>query len=248
LTNIHFRQLHDPTSKTFSYLIGCVETSRAVMIDPVIGQVPLYLGILRELGLGLDWVLETHLHGEHISAADTLRECTCARVAASQQAGIEEVDRQLIDRDTLRIGLLDIDVLATPGHTPGCLTYRWADRLFTGDSLLIGGCGRVGEPGGDGAALFDSVTRRLFCLADETLVYPGHCLCGRRVSCIGEERERNPCFHGVSRDGFVSALASEANELPVATPSAIAANRRCGRITETESEDRHLGVGEGFFS
>jgi sulfur dioxygenase len=245
LANIHFRQLHDPASETFSYLIGCGETARAVLIDPVIGQVPLYLGVLRELRLSLDWVLETHLHGDHVSAADTLRECTCARVAASQQAGIDEVDRQLADRDTFRVGLLDIDVMATPGHTPGCLTYRWADRLFTGDSLLIGGSGRISEPGSNGVALYDSVTRRLFCLADETLVYPGHCLNKRRVSCIGEERERNPFFHGISRDRFVAIRSGEPDQLPATRQSALEANRRCGRTIETEKANQ-VGVADQF--
>jgi glyoxylase-like metal-dependent hydrolase (beta-lactamase superfamily II) len=245
LANIHFRQIHDAASETFSYLIGCGETARAVLIDPVVGQVPLYLGVLRELGLSLDWVLETHLHSDHISAADTLRERTCARVAASQQAGIGDIDRQLADGDTFRIGLLGIDVIATPGHTPGCLTYRWADRLFTGDCLLIGGCGHISEPRSNGVALFDSVTRRLFGLADETLVYPGHRLCERRVSCIGEERERNPFFHGISRDRFIAVRMGEPEQLPAATSWAIEANRRCGRVIETEKANQ-LGAGEQF--
>lgn len=248
MASIHFRQFHDPATETFSYLVGCGETARAVLIDPVVSQVPLYLGVLGELGLSLDWVLETHLHSDHISAADALRERTHAYIAAGRQAGIEAVDRPLADGDVLRVGLLCIDVIATPGHTPGCLTYRWADRLFTGDGLLIGGCGRISEPGGNGVALYDSVTRRLFCHADETLVYPGHCLCGRRVSCIGEERERNPFFHGVSRDRFVAVRASEPDPLPVATRAAIEANRRCGRIPETEKADRQSGVGERLFS
>lgn len=248
MARVHFRQFHDSSTGTFSYLLGCGETARAVLIDPVVGQVPLYLGVLGELGLSLDWVLETHLHSDHISAADVLRERTRTYIAAGRQAGIETIDRPLADGDSVRVGLLCIDTIATPGHTPGCLTYRWGDRLFTGDGLLIGGCGRVSEPGGNGAALYDSVTRRLFCLADETLVYPGHCSCGRRVSCIGEERECNPYFHGVSRDGFVAARAGEPDQLPVATSSAIEANRRCGRVTETEKADRRLGVGERFFS
>ena len=204
----YFRQFRDSATETFSYLIGCGAQSRALLIDPVANQVPLYLGVLKELALTLDWVLETHLHSDHFSGANELRECTGARIAASRQSGIEGVDKLLADGDAIVLGMQSVDVVATPGHTPGCVTYRWEDRLFTGDSLLIGGCGDLDEPRANGVALYDSVTRRLLCLPDETLVYPGHCLTGRRVSCIGEERERNPFFHGVSRDRFVAVRSN----------------------------------------
>lgn len=240
----HFRQFRDSATETFSYLLGCGGTSRALLIDPVATQVPLYLGVLNELGLSLDWILETHLHSDHLSGADSLRECTGARIAASRQSGIDVVDRLLTDGDTLVLGMQTIVVIATPGHTPGCLTYCWEDRLFTGDSLLIGGCGDLDEPRANGVTLYDSVTRRLLSLPDEALVYPGHCLHGRRVSCIGEERERNPYFHGVSRDRFVAVRAGESDQFPVARQSAIEANRRGGRIPETEKAS-FAELGEG---
>lgn len=209
MEKLHFRQFRDPATETFSYLAGCGATSRALIIDPVATQVTLYLGVLKELGLRLEWLLETHLHSDHVSGADTLRESTGARLAASRQSGVEAVDRLLGDGDTVVLGRQTITAIATPGHTPGCLTYCWEDRLFTGDSLLIGGCGDLEAPRANGVALYDSVTRRLLSLPDETLVYPGHCLGGRRVSCIGEERERNPYFHGISRDRFVAVRTSE---------------------------------------
>jgi glyoxylase-like metal-dependent hydrolase (beta-lactamase superfamily II) len=209
LANVHFRQFRDPATETFSYLVACGATSRALVIDPVAAHAALHLGVLKELGLTLDWVLETHQHSDHVSGADALKESTGARIAASRQAGIERVDRLLADGDTLVLGRQTITVIATPGHTPGCLTYCWNDRLFTGDSLLIGGCGDLEAPRANGVALYDSVTRRLLSLPDETLVYPGHCLGGRRVSSIGEERERNPFFHGVSRDRFVAVRTNE---------------------------------------
>jgi glyoxylase-like metal-dependent hydrolase (beta-lactamase superfamily II) len=162
----HFRQFRDPATETFSYLIGCCRTGQAAIIDPVISHVPLYLGVLKELDLQLTWIFETHLHADHISAADSLREWTGARVAVGGRAGISCADSLVDDTDTLTIGALTLDVVATPGHTAGCVTYRWADRLFTGDSLLIGGCGAINEPGSSGLTLFDSVTRRLFCLDD----------------------------------------------------------------------------------
>jgi glyoxylase-like metal-dependent hydrolase (beta-lactamase superfamily II) len=208
LATRHFRQFRDSTTGTFTYLVGCGATSRALVIDPVASQTLLYLGVLRELRLSLGWVLETHRHSDHPSGAEALREATGARIAAGRQSGIESADRLLADGDVLELGMETLTVIATPGHTPGCLTYCWDDRLFTGDSLLIGGCGDLEAPHANGVVLYDSVTRRLLGFPDETLVYPGHCLGGRRVSCIGEERERNPYFHGISRDRFVAVRTS----------------------------------------
>lgn len=229
----HFRQLRDEATGAFSYLIGCARTGAALLIDPVVSQTPLYLGMIAELGLRLEWVLETHLHADHITAADSLREWTQARIAVGSRAGIHAADRLLEEGDEIGCGELRLRVLATPGHTPGCLSFLCKDRLFSGDSLLIGACGRVDEPGSDGARLYDSVVRRLFTLADETLVYPGHCLAGRRVSCIGEERETNPLFLDMSRDSFAMLKTSEA--LPMIQPLALEANRHCGRLLKTDA-------------
>lgn len=224
----HFRQLRDEATGAFSYLIGCERSGATLIIDPIVSQTPLYLGILGELNLRLEWVLETHLHSDHITAADSLRAWASARIVVGARSGIRTANRLLADGDTINCGDISLTALDTPGHTPGCLSFQWGDRLFTGDSLLIGGCGRTDEPGSDGAQLFDSVTRRLFALPDETLVYPGHCLAGRRISSIGEERERNPLFHGTSRDSFATLKVN--NELPNILPIALEANRHCGRL------------------
>lgn len=230
---MHFRQLRDEATGAYSYLLGCEEMGAALVIDAVVNQTPLYLSLLDELGLRLEWVLETHLHADHISAADSLREWTSARIAVGARAGIRGADRMLNDGEVVACGTLALTTLATPGHTPGCISFHCRDRLFTGDCLLIGGCGRTDEPGSDGACLFDSVVRRLFGFPDETLVYPGHCLFGRRVSSIGEERENNPHFHGVSRDSFASATIDEG--LPGILPIALEANRHCGRLIRSQA-------------
>ena len=229
-----FRQFCDVTTNAFSYLFGCERKGEAILLDPVVSNVSLYLGLLDELGLKLAWVLETHLHAEHITAADTLRERVGAKVAVGRKAGIDAADRLLDHGEEIVVGDLALQVLDTPGHTPGCISFRWQERVFTGDSLLIGGCGRIDEPGGNGAQLFDSVTRQLLSLPDETIVYPGHRQGGRWVSCVGEERQNNPLFHGTSRDSFV-ALISEMHEPLSALMSAVrAANRRCGRMTAAD--------------
>jgi len=199
-----FRQLHDASSGAFSYLLGGDASRAALVIDPVREQAALMLGMLDELGLDLLWVVETHLHADRVTAADALRAATSARVAVGRHTGIAAADRLLDDGEEIACGEERLRVIATPGHTRGCLSFLWQDRVFTGDCLLIGACGSTDEPGGDAATLYDSVTRRLFALPDETLIYPGRCLAGRRVSCIGEERQNNPLFHGVSRDSFVA--------------------------------------------
>lgn len=229
----HFRQLRDESTGAFSYLIGCAHTGKALLIDPVVNQTPLYLGMIAELGLRLEWVLETHLHADHFTAADSLREWTHARIAVGVHSGIRTADHLLDDGDEIICGDLHLRVLATPGHTPGCISFLWEDRLFSGDSLLIGACGRVDEPGSDGARLYDSVVRRLFMLAEETLVYPGHGLGRRRISCIGEERETNPLFTNTSRDRF--AMRKTDRALPAIQPLALEANRHCGRLLKPDA-------------
>lgn len=233
ITSQNFRQLRDEATGAYSYLLGCRETGSALVIDPVVNQTPLYLGMLGELGLRLEWVLETHLHADHISAADSLREWTGARIVVGSGSGIRDADRQLVDGEWIACGKLELQALATPGHTPGCFSFYWRDRIFTGDCLLIGSCGRTDEPGSDSAQLFDSVIRRLFSYPDETLVYPGHCLSGRRVSSIGEERENNPYFVGVSRDSFASLKSEE--DLPGILLIALEANRHCGRLVRAQA-------------
>lgn len=222
------RQFADRSTGALSYLLGCGESHEAIMIDPVADDLLLYLGVLGELSLNLTYVLETHIHADHVTAAAALRDATGACVGVPRVAGVRGANLQLEGGDHLTAGALDLEIIATPGHTAHCLTYRWQDRLFTGDSLLIGGAGSTGEPGGDAGRLYDSVTHFLLPLADETLIYPAHDHQGRRVGCIGEERRQNPAFAGVSRDEFVSRCAHGAQPSLPQQAACIAANLRCG--------------------
>lgn len=221
------RQFADRDSGTLSYLLACLRTRQAVFIDPVLAHVTLYLGVLDELGLSLTYTLDTHIHADHATAAAALRDATGSRIAVPRRSGARGCNLVLDDGDCLAAGGITLVAMHTPGHTPHCLTYRWRDRLFTGDSLHIGGAGSTGEPGGDPGRLYDSVTRLLLPLADETLVYPGHDSQGRRVGCIGEERRQNPLFAGVSRDEFISRR-SDGEAVPAGMDEHIAANLRCG--------------------
>ena len=139
------------------------------------------------------------------------------------------------DGDTIVFGNQVIRVIPTPGHTPGCVTYHWRDRLFTGDSLLIGGCGRTDFQGGSASKLYDSITERLFVMPDETLVYPGHDYHGARVSCIGQEKNTNLRLAGRSRQEFIELMGNLSLPRPTMMDDALPANLRCGKSLSTDA-------------
>jgi glyoxylase-like metal-dependent hydrolase (beta-lactamase superfamily II) len=199
----YFRQIPDARSGSFAYLLADMDQREAVLIDPVDEQTTLYLALLDELQVRLTHLLLTHTHHPLTLAIKTLRRDTGACLALGAQCGIGEADRLLYEGETLVFGNELLRVLPTPGHTRGCISYLWRDRVFTGDTLLIGDCGSSNADEGDPGMLFDSLTRRLLTLPDETLIYPAHDFSGRRVSCIGEAREKNPRLTGISRDEFI---------------------------------------------
>ena len=202
-----FRQLHEAHRRTFSYLLADPGTGAAVAVDPVPDGIALpLLGLVDELGLQLAYLLCTHLHEGEQRALESLKARSGARLAASDRVPIA-VDVPLRQGDRLTFGDEVIQVIGTPGHTRGCLSYLWRDRVFTGDALLIRGCGRTDLPDGDAGQLFDSVTR-LLLLPGDTLLFPGHETDGRTVSTIAEEREHNPCIAGRSRDEFITFKGS----------------------------------------
>jgi sulfur dioxygenase len=229
---ILFHQFFDPTSSTLSYLLADPLTGDAVIIDSVKEHVGAYITFLQEQELQLAWILETHIHADHITGAAGLCELTGARSAIGAGGGVGCADRLLSDGDTIIFGNELIRVIPTPGHTPSCVTYHWRDRLFTGDALMIGGCGRTDFQGGDAGTLYDSITERLFVLPDETLVYPGHDYRGARVSCIGQEKTSNPRLSGRSRDEFIELMAKLDLPRPHMIDEALSANLRCGHVGE----------------
>jgi sulfur dioxygenase len=203
-----FRQIADPRSSGYAYLLGDLARQTAVVVDPAPGQVPLLLGVLRELDLRVVYVVLTHAHDDAPAAA-ALAAATGARVAAGRLCPAPAVGVHLAHNETLCFGEETLRCLETPGHTPGCVSWQWRDRVFTGDTLLIGDC----SPACETSALYDSIMNRLLSLPDETLVYPAHDFARRRVSCIAEERERNPALAGVSRDEFIARQTARASEI-----------------------------------
>jgi len=205
---VFFKQLFDPVSSTCTYLIADDLTHEAVMIDPVLEQVERDLRLLREHGLRLKYTLDTHVHADHVTAALTLKQATGAQTCVARDCNAQGYDRCLADGDVILFGHEEIVVIATPGHTPGSVSYLWRDRVFTGDTLLIGGCGRTDFQNGSAAALYGSITEKLFKLDEQTLVYPGHDYKGRRVSSIGEEKRFNARIAGKSREEFLEIMAN----------------------------------------
>jgi glyoxylase-like metal-dependent hydrolase (beta-lactamase superfamily II) len=226
---MYFRQLFDQSSSTYTYLLGDAVTHEAVIIDPVKGHNDLYLSLLNEQKFSLKYILETHVHADHITGASVLRAATGALTAISAQAGTSCADVQLSDGDVLAFGTEQIKVLATPGHTVGCMSYLWRDRVFTGDALLIGGCGRTDFQGGDAGTLYNSISRQIWPLADETLIYPGHDYHHKHVSSVAQERETNSRLSGKSRDEFVATMNQLDLPMPRLISVAVPANLQCGK-------------------
>ncbi len=226
---MYFRQLFDEFSSTYTYLLGDMATREAVLIDPVQAHNDMYLSLLNEQDLKLKYILETHVHADHITGASALRAATGAQAAISAEAGASCADIQLESYDVLIFGNEQIKVLATPGHTAGCISYLWRDRVFTGDALLIGGCGRTDFQGGDAGTLYDSITRQIWPLADETLIYPGHDYHHKHVSSVAQERETNPRLSGKSRDEFIAIMNNLELPMPKLIAVAVPVNRECGK-------------------
>jgi glyoxylase-like metal-dependent hydrolase (beta-lactamase superfamily II) len=222
------RQLYDPESSTYSYLVADVAGKQAVLIDPVREALARDLALVRELGLDLTYVLETHVHADHVTSAGKLAEITGATTAASP-LGAECAATRLRHGDVLKLGKLEIKALATPGHTKDSLSFLIEDNVFTGDALLVRGTGRTDFQGGDAGELYDSITKTLFSLPDSTKVWPGHDYRGHTQSTIGEERAHNPRLAGTARDDFVRIMSDLRLAPPTKIHEAVPANLACGR-------------------
>ena len=232
-----FKQLFDQDTWTYTYLIADPVSKDAVFIDPVNTHIDDYIALLESYDLRLKYTLETHVHADHITAGGLLRQRLGAQTAVSHLCGAEAADIQIKDGDVFEFGDGEqIKVIATPGHTRGSISLLWRDRVFTGDSLFIGGCGRTDFQGGDAGALYDCITQRLFTLPDETLVYPGHDYQQRWVSSIIQERTTNPRLAGKSRGEFIDIMANLNLPKPRLIDEAVPANRYCG-LDENERQD-----------
>lgn len=221
-------QLFDPASSTYTYLLFDPDSREALIIDPVEEQLQRDLDALRTHGLRLVWALETHAHADHITSAGRLVELTGARTAAPAGCGIGTAVVQLEHGDELRFGQERLTALHTPGHTAGSMSFVWRKHVFTGDTLLIGGCGRTDFQSGSASDLYRSLTRVLFALPDDTTVWPGHDYQGRTSSSIGHEKRHNARVAGRTEAEFVALMDGLNLPRPRRIDEAVPANLSSG--------------------
>lgn len=222
-----FRQLFDADTWTYTYLLGDEQTRQALLIDPVREQVDRDLKLIDELGLKLAYVLDTHVHADHVTGAGLLRERTGATTAGGK-SGAKCVDRRLAHGEPIEVGAIKLVALETPGHTDDSLSFLVGNMVFTGDALFVRGTGRTDFQNGDPGRLYDSITEVLFTLPDDTLVYPGHDYRGMTVSTVGEEKRHNPRVGGKGRDEFIRIMRSLGLPQPRKIHEAVPANKACG--------------------
>lgn len=231
---IIFRQLFDTSgSSTYTYLLGDPISKEAVLIDPVKEMVERDLAVVNDLGLKLKYAINTHCHADHITGSGDLKKQLPDLKSVIAKASGARADIHIEHGDVISFGdasnVINLEVRATPGHTDGCVSYVCENMVFTGDALLIRGCGRTDFQGGSSDKLFDAVREQLFTLPDETLVFPAHDYKGRMMSTIGEEKSLNPRL-GVAKtkEEFIEIM----NNLNLAYPKkidvALPANLKCG--------------------
>lgn len=227
-----FRQLFEPVSGTYSYMLASRRGGEALIIDPVLEKVDRYLQLMQELEVNLVKAVDTHLHHDHITGIGALRDRTNCTTVMGKQSNVDVVSMRVADGDQVEIEGLALDVIYTPGHTDDSYSFRCGDRVFTGDTLLIRGTGRTDFENGDPRAEYESLFGRLLKLPDETLVYPAHDYKGDTVSTIGEERAWNPRLQVKSAQEYVDLMNSLRLPNPKMMDVAMPANMKQGLAQE----------------
>jgi glyoxylase-like metal-dependent hydrolase (beta-lactamase superfamily II)/rhodanese-related sulfurtransferase len=223
-----FRQLFDSTSSTYTYLLASRSGGEALIIDPVLEKVDRYVQLLRELNLKLIKAVDTHVHADHITGLGALRDRTHCITVMGEQSRTDVVSVRVGDGDRIEIEGVSLLAVYTPGHTDDSYSFVMADRVFTGDTLLIRGTGRTDFQNGDATQQYHSIFHKLLKLPDDTLVYPAHDYKGDMVSTIGEERAYNPRLQVASLDEYVELMSKLNLPNPKMMDVAVPANLRIG--------------------
>ncbi len=223
-----FRQLFDPISCTYTYLIASSFGREALIVDPVHSQLEQYIQLISELDLKLVLSVDTHMHADHITATGPLKKETGCGIAMGERTRAEHVTIAVKEGETLNIDGISLEAIYTPGHTDDSFSFHLGDRLLTGDTLLIRGSGRTDFQNGNPHQQYDSIFNKLLRFPEETLVFPAHDYKGMTCSTIGEEKRHNPRLQVQSAEEYVEIM----NNLKLAKPQmmdvAIPANLRCG--------------------
>ncbi len=228
-----FRQLFEPSSSTYTYLIACQDTGVVALIDPVLETVERDMEVLKELDLELDYTVETHIHADHLTSATKLKALTGNKIVYPKQAELPCQDIGVEEGKIFRVGKIELYPLFTPGHTDHHYAYLIdngvQNMVFTGDALLIEACGRTDFQSGDAATLYESIQNKLFCLPEDTLVYPAHDYEGRFVSTIAQEKIRNPRLgNNKSKQEFIEIMNNLDLPYPRKINFAVPGNQACG--------------------
>lgn len=229
-----FKQLLEPDSCTYTYLIACPESGTTALIDPVLETVDRDLALLQSLGLTLDFTIDTHIHADHLTAARRLRELTGSRIAWPALDQLPCADIGLREGEPFLVGKIPLHPLFTPGHTDHHHAYLIDNGthhlLFSGDALLIEACGRTDFQSGDAATLYRSIHEKIFSLPDESLIYPGHDYEGRFVTTVAQEKQRNPRLgNNRSQEEFVAIMEGLDLPYPRKIDIAVPGNQQCGK-------------------
>lgn len=230
-----FRQLFDQDSSTYTYLLGDSESREALFIDTVYEQAARDRALLDELDLKLTHVLDTHCHADHVTGAWVLHHHTGADIGVAANAGVEGASNKLVHGDRVSFGKRYLEVRETPGHTNGCVTYVLDDEsmAFTGDTLLIRGCGRTDFQQGDPRTMYRSIQTQILALPDQTKLYPAHDYKGITMTSVAEEKAFNPRLGGqISEEDFVGYMNNLGLPHPKQIDIALPANLRCGRPSD----------------
>ncbi|XRA96757.1 sulfur dioxygenase [Pycnococcus provasolii] len=222
-----FRQLFDRESCTYTYLLA--DGGEGILIDPVKELVERDVEVAQQLNVKLKYLLNTHCHADHVTGTGDLKKVLPDAKSVISKASGAKADVLVNDGDTIAFGSRHVTVHATPGHTDGCVTFVLDDKsmCFTGDAVLVRGCGRTDFQQGDAGKLFDSVHEKVFSLPDETFVYPAHDYKGRTRSTVGEEKKYNLRLTK-SRDEFIDIMANLGLPYPKMIDVAVPANLVCG--------------------
>jgi sulfur dioxygenase len=229
-----FRQLFEPVSSTYTYLLACTRTKEAILIDPVIEKVDRDTALLRELGLTLVAGVNTHVHADHVSGTAALKARWPASKSVIAAVSKAAADVHLVDGDVVRFGDRHVTALSTPGHTDGCMTFVTDDRTmaFTGDALFVRGCGRTDFQQGSSERLYESIHGKIFTLPPSCAVYPGHDYNGHLRSSVAEEMAFNPRLTK-GKEAFVAIMAGLNLPRPKQIDVAVPANMRDGVVEAT---------------
>ncbi len=224
---MRIKRFIESETKTQTYLV-ISKSNSAVIIDPVYKEVDLYLNVISLENIKLKYVLDTHVHADHITGSALLRQKTGCKIAIGEHANIDCADISIAEGDEIKLDELIFTTLYTPGHTVESVCYLLNDRLFTGDTLLINACGRTDFQNGSAKDLYNSLFNKILKLPDETLVYPGHDYNNRTVSTILEEKKNNPRLQVSNREEFISIMDNLNLPKPKYIDVAVPRNLICG--------------------